>query len=342
MAYLGERKLCQACSSSKNEMEWLYELEAELEARVNRNSRDYIKWIQRSLNKIMGTGLTVDGIRGPRTRNAIRAFQRRARIAVDGKVGSQTERALVNAGATAPPGSSIIPSYQPTGGFTANPITYSVVSGREYGGRWRRTRPPGLPSWVRKSSARGAALPHVERLAREQRLGNVFVKTIIQMARTESVGTFALPANIFDARPPWERPSGKGLITAWGVFQFNRDAWTPLISEASRRSKKSWVAQNSRIGCRPRAGCVFSWDTSPYEEIALPIRKYADLFRRAKNAGGSDLDAARGLRLWHISPAAYQQWLNTASNRNFNEAWERIEQRLRNRINRFLEEARVL
>ncbi|MGK7915757.1 MAG: peptidoglycan-binding protein [Prochloraceae cyanobacterium] len=332
LTYLNDRELLE------NELEWLHELEA----RVNRSSKDYIKWVQRSLNRIMGIRLAVDGIRGSRTRNTIRAFQRRARITVDGKVGPQTERALVRAGATAPPGSSITPSPQPTGGSTANAITYSVVSGREYGGKWRRNRPPGLPSWVRKSSARGTALPYVERLAREQRLGNVFVKTIIQMARTESGGTFALPANIFDARPSWERPSGKGLITAWGVFQFNRDAWTPLIPEASRRSKRSWVRQDSRIGCRSRAGCVFSWDTSPYEEIALPIRKYAELFRRAKNAGGSNLDAARGLRLWHISPAAYRQWLNSANERNFNVAWQRIEQRLRNRINRFLEQAGVL
>ncbi|MBK8903634.1 MAG: DUF2272 domain-containing protein [Anaerolineaceae bacterium] len=70
---------------------------------VNRMSPLYIRWVQRSLNKIIGQGLPVDGIHGTKTRNAIRAFQRRTRLTADGVVGAKTEAALIAAGATQPP-----------------------------------------------------------------------------------------------------------------------------------------------------------------------------------------------------------------------------------------------
>jgi peptidoglycan hydrolase-like protein with peptidoglycan-binding domain len=84
------------------------------EGEVNRGSRDYIRWVQQSLNKILGLRLAVDGIIGSQTRSAIRSFQRRERLAVDGVVGSQTERALMAAGAKPPPGSGTSPGIEGT------------------------------------------------------------------------------------------------------------------------------------------------------------------------------------------------------------------------------------
>ena len=46
-------------------------------AAPDRRSPDYIRWLQRSLNRVMGTRLTVDGALGRQTRDAIRAFQGR-------------------------------------------------------------------------------------------------------------------------------------------------------------------------------------------------------------------------------------------------------------------------
>jgi opacity protein-like surface antigen len=67
---------------------------------VDRGSRDYIKWVQRSLNQLLSTRLDVDGVMGRRTSNVIRSFQRQAGIEVDGIVGPQTEDALIKAGAS--------------------------------------------------------------------------------------------------------------------------------------------------------------------------------------------------------------------------------------------------
>ncbi|MCI0537238.1 MAG: DUF2272 domain-containing protein [Verrucomicrobiales bacterium] len=76
----------------------------EWEGEVNRNSRDYIRWVQRSLNKVLSLGLAVDGISGTFTRSAIRSFQQKQGLAADGVVGPRTEAALVARGANRPPG----------------------------------------------------------------------------------------------------------------------------------------------------------------------------------------------------------------------------------------------
>lgn len=78
--------------------------EARWESEVNRSSKEFIRWVQTALNKILGLRLAVDGIAGPATRSAIRSFQQQRRLTVDGIVGPQTEAALKAAlgGTTAP------------------------------------------------------------------------------------------------------------------------------------------------------------------------------------------------------------------------------------------------
>jgi len=82
----------------------------EWEGEVSRNSREYIRWVQQSLNQTLGLRLAVDGIVGRQTRSAIRSFQQQRGLQVDGRAGSQTEAVLVSAGASPPPGATLIPS----------------------------------------------------------------------------------------------------------------------------------------------------------------------------------------------------------------------------------------
>jgi hypothetical protein len=74
------------------------------EGEVNRNTAEYVRWIQQSLNRILGTQLVVDGLFGPLTRGAVIRFQQQRGLLVDGIVGPQTESALIAAGAGSPPG----------------------------------------------------------------------------------------------------------------------------------------------------------------------------------------------------------------------------------------------
>lgn len=75
----------------------------ELEAEVSRTSRDYIVWVQNSLNRLNNAGLVEDGVSGPLTRAAVQKFQRSKGLDADGIVGPITEAALLRAGAAPPP-----------------------------------------------------------------------------------------------------------------------------------------------------------------------------------------------------------------------------------------------
>ena len=109
----------------------LGEADYELEEEVNRQSPEYAKWVQQSLNEILGLRLAVDGITGTQTRSAIRSFQQREGLLVDGIVGPQTEDALIRAGAGNPPGAASAP-YIP-GGWPAPPAGRKELKRRNLG-----------------------------------------------------------------------------------------------------------------------------------------------------------------------------------------------------------------
>lgn len=80
---------------------------------VDGPGREYVRWVQRALNSILGLDLKVDGIPGARTRRAVRALQKRFSLPVDGIVGPQTEAMLIMLSLKPPP-----PSPQPAGPST--------------------------------------------------------------------------------------------------------------------------------------------------------------------------------------------------------------------------------
>ena len=102
------------------------------EAEVDRRRPTYIRWVQRSLNRILSLRLAEDGRIGPQTRSAIRSFQQMRRLNPDGMVGLRTEAALIEAGAGRPPGNGADPG----------PSTTAPVLIR------RETEPPGLSLYV--------------------------------------------------------------------------------------------------------------------------------------------------------------------------------------------------
>jgi putative peptidoglycan binding protein len=68
---------------------------------------EYTRWVQDSLNRILGLRLPVTGVMGPEIRSAVRSFQKQKGLPVSGIVGPDTEKALLDAGrpadAAAPP-----------------------------------------------------------------------------------------------------------------------------------------------------------------------------------------------------------------------------------------------
>jgi peptidoglycan hydrolase-like protein with peptidoglycan-binding domain len=72
-------------------------------ADVDRRNSAYVCWLQAALNTVASARLAVDGRMGARTTAAVRSFQSSRGLVADGVVGARTERALVAAGAPAPP-----------------------------------------------------------------------------------------------------------------------------------------------------------------------------------------------------------------------------------------------
>ncbi|MEP7342386.1 MAG: penicillin-insensitive murein endopeptidase [Acidobacteriota bacterium] len=91
-------------------------LESEIKKGCKQDRCDpaYIRWVQRSLSKILGLGLSETGYPDTKTRSAIRDFQGKRGLKKDSSVGSGTEQALLAAGANQPPSLKTLPCG-PTG-----------------------------------------------------------------------------------------------------------------------------------------------------------------------------------------------------------------------------------
>ena len=141
------------------------------EIAADRNSREYIRWVQQSLNRIQGLSLDEDGVSGPMTRSAIRSFQSQNGLGVDGIVGPQTENALIAAGAPRPTGRS--GSY----------IPISPVSGQP-------GQPPGIqPGALRFITISSTAItnPLIDQVVKE--LDGYFGNANLKVTLTSAVRT---------------------------------------------------------------------------------------------------------------------------------------------------------
>ena len=56
-----------------------------------------MRWVQDTLNRVLGLRLPVTGVMGPETRSAVRSFQKQKGLPVSGIVGPDTEKALLDA-----------------------------------------------------------------------------------------------------------------------------------------------------------------------------------------------------------------------------------------------------
>jgi hypothetical protein len=98
-------------------------------------SSEYARWIQSSLNTILGLQLSVDGVMNAATRTALRTFQQRNGLLVDGIAGPETKKSIVKARAEG--SSSLVQPGQD--GMTeqattaqATPTTEEVLFDEEY------------------------------------------------------------------------------------------------------------------------------------------------------------------------------------------------------------------
>ncbi|MGH9891024.1 MAG: D-Ala-D-Ala carboxypeptidase family metallohydrolase, partial [bacterium] len=74
---------------------------------------EYIRWVQSTLNRILGMRLPLNAVLTPATRSAIRSFQKQKKLPVTGIVGPDTERALIAASSGQSPGAGATKRVEP-------------------------------------------------------------------------------------------------------------------------------------------------------------------------------------------------------------------------------------
>lgn len=189
------------------EMEWLGE--------VDRRSPAYVRWVQQALNRTVRAGLAVDGIPGRRTRAAVLRFQRQAGLQPDGVVGAQTERALVAAGAGAPPGGAAVPPARPAAPGSV-PTTFRLVPVESPGGGRIRDKRDPRPSDLAAVTGTGGRRIQLHRLAAQA------WRAMVAAARADGIAPpLLLPTSGYRSRARQER-LWRGALQKYGSPQVAR------------------------------------------------------------------------------------------------------------------------
>ena len=122
---------------------------------------EYVRWVQSCLNQVRGLQLTIDGIMNTQTRSAIRGFQEHRGLRIDGLVGPETERALVDACKTASPSTPSAPSVDSGPATAVQPGELLWASEAEWASETVSRRPRRTASRPAVSPAASPGAPAV-------------------------------------------------------------------------------------------------------------------------------------------------------------------------------------
>lgn len=274
----------------------------------SRKSPDYIRWVQRSLNQILGLRLTEDGVMGPKTRSAIRSFQQQRGLKVDGVVGPQTERALVAAGAKPPPLSRISPRPQaPSRPISVTPIgrrcrfRFTPIPIETPGGGRIKDKTPPNPNDLIEIKGVGGRRMFLHRLAAEA------WKALISAARSDGIShPLLLPTSGFrnperqrrlweqalkrygspQAARKWVAPPGSSPHQSGRAIDFYLGGRNSSGNVASLRRLPAykWLVENAAcFGFYPYEAEPWHWEYNPSagseSEIALHSEELLEEFQ---------------------------------------------------------------
>lgn len=113
-AILQKKGVAQAAPLTTQQRSWVNQLPSSTVTVPGSNS--YVAWVQESLNKLIGAGLIVDGVLGPRTREAVMKFQSVWGLSQTGIVDAETDYGMRAALGLSP---YIDQPYQAPGGIVA-------------------------------------------------------------------------------------------------------------------------------------------------------------------------------------------------------------------------------
>lgn len=156
----------------------------------------------------------------------------------------------------------------------------------------------GLPAQVPLPGEPGAAVPVIITAGRELGLSTVMIDSLLRLAQNESRCTPYRPAGTF-------KLVGDPLITAFGVFQFNKGA-----TQRATGVRELWpwgLYESTEVtGARPPHPSKFLEVLSVGMEVRYVMRHYGQLAREAP--------VPEQLRRFvphvhHMGPAFFEAWL---------------------------------
>ncbi len=291
-----ERALIEASASQPPETGEYEAFDTELadfewQGEVSRNSPEYIRWVQQSLNKILGLRLAVNGVMGSQTRSAIRSFQQQRGLRADGVVGPQSERALIAAGASSLPGTRVAPSI---GAFSVRTLTGGVPTPTK-----REDQPPSYTLYMEiPLGSEGPAMPMTGIFIPENYSPRPQVDLILYLhghkttrvcGPGESISIDGYwrsrywplreeinksGKNIILVAPTLGPKSQPGRLTDPGAFEAYLDQVMAALIEHGpyRKSGRSPTFGNIVLACHSGGG-------SPMLRLALANHRYADRIR---------------------------------------------------------------
>ncbi|MGH8497423.1 MAG: peptidoglycan-binding domain-containing protein [Methylococcales bacterium] len=100
--------------------------------RCPQHGSEYVRWVQSALNQIMNLRLPVTGITNAATRSALRSFQQKQGLPVDGIAGPETKEALIGAKGGKSPGADATKPAEPGMTEPPEPATPSPAAEFEF------------------------------------------------------------------------------------------------------------------------------------------------------------------------------------------------------------------
>ena len=186
---------------------------------------------------------------------------------------------------------------------------YETDPARPYGPKWKAKAPLGLPADFRHcSTAESGARILADRLSHDD---PDLALICTQLATTESGCMVGRAANVFDVRGV--RENGRPFVSAFGIYQFNRDCLEAVL-RAHRLRGLIYEVNGQELG---RGTMPHS--LSAELEVEIPLNQYRWIW--AECEGWPASYRARAVRLWHISPALYKRLKADAKRYGVQIAW---------------------
>jgi peptidoglycan hydrolase-like protein with peptidoglycan-binding domain len=205
-----------------------------------RHGSEYVRWVQSALNQVLGLRLPVTGFMNAAARSAVRSFQQRQGLPVDGIAGPDTERALIAARSRKSPGSVAAKPAEP--GMVTPPASAKIPLTAEFDFEFERPE-------VAEERQRKALAKRLQNTPVGRALTKMGAKITIEKAPPLHPAHWVRGLSGFEVHCGRQR----NINVVFGLFDQQKKmlAWYLFSSTVDSRSKLACKRSGSRPAVKP-------------------------------------------------------------------------------------------